>query len=82
MLLQPPVFISPEAVVKNSVIGPNTTIAAGAEVENAIVRNSIISEDARVSDALLEDSIVGSNAVVRGSYKRINIGDSSELEFY
>jgi glucose-1-phosphate thymidylyltransferase len=82
VLLQPPVFISPEAVVKNSVIGPNTTIAAGAEVENAIVRNSIISEDARVSDALLEDSIVGSNAVVRGSYKRINIGDSSELEFY
>jgi hypothetical protein len=34
-----------------------------------------------VVNALLEDSIVGSNAIVRGNYKRINIGDSSELEF-
>jgi glucose-1-phosphate thymidylyltransferase len=82
VVLQPPVFISPEAKVVNAVIGPNTTIAAGAQVENSIIRNSIVSEGSQVSDALLEDSIVGSNAVVRGSYKRINIGDSSELEFY
>lgn len=82
VVLQPPVFISPDATVKNAVIGPNATIAAGAEVANAIIRNSIVSEGARVSDALLEDSIVGSNAIVKGSYKRINIGDSSELEFY
>jgi carbonic anhydrase/acetyltransferase-like protein (isoleucine patch superfamily) len=40
-----------------------------------------VSEGSRVSDALLEDSIVGNNAVVRGAYKRVNIGDSSELEF-
>ena len=78
----PPVFISPKAIVKNSVIGPNTTIAAGASVEDSVVRNSIISEDALVKSALLEESIIGSNAIVRGGYKRINIGDSSELEFY
>ncbi|MBI3005223.1 MAG: NTP transferase domain-containing protein [Ignavibacteriales bacterium] len=82
VLVKPPVFVSPEAVVKNSVIGPYTTIAAGAHVENSVIRNSIVSEGAKVADALLEDSIVGSNATVRGSYKRINIGDSSELEFY
>jgi glucose-1-phosphate thymidylyltransferase len=78
----PPVFISPKAIVKNSVIGPNATIAAGAIVENSIVRNSIISEDAAVQSALLEESIIGSNAIVKGGYKKINIGDSSELEFY
>jgi glucose-1-phosphate thymidylyltransferase len=82
VVCQPPVFISPEASVKNSVIGPYTTIAEGASVDNAIIRNSIISEGATVSEALLQDSIVGSNAIVRGTYKRINIGDSSELEFY
>lgn len=82
IVIQPPVFISPKATVRNAVIGPNSTIAEGAVVENSIIRNSIISEDAKVSDALLEDSIVGSNAIVKGSYKRINIGDSSELEFY
>lgn len=78
----PPVFISPTSTVKNSIIGPNTTIAAGATVENSVVRNSIVSEDATVQGALLEESIIGSNALVRGGYKRINIGDSSELEFY
>ncbi len=78
----PPVFISPEATVRNSVIGPYATIAEGATVENSIIRNSIVSEGASVTEALLQDSIVGSNAVVRGTYKRINIGDSSELEFY
>jgi len=82
IVVQAPAYISPEAVVSNSVIGPYATVAEGARVENAIIRNSIISEGATVTDALLEDSIVGSNAMVRGSYKRINIGDSSELEFY
>ncbi|HWP83147.1 MAG TPA: sugar phosphate nucleotidyltransferase [Bacteroidota bacterium] len=82
IVIQPPVFVSPKATVKNAVLGPFATIAEGATVENAIVRNSIISEGAVVQDALLEESIVGSNAIVRGAYKRINIGDSSELEFY
>jgi glucose-1-phosphate thymidylyltransferase len=82
VVAQPPSFISPDANVKNSIVGPYATIAEGATVENSIIRNSIISEGAIVSDALLQDSIVGSNAVVRGTYKRINIGDSSELEFY
>ena len=76
-----PVFVSAKATVKNSVLGPYATIADDAIVENAIIRNSIVSEGSRVSDALLEDSIVGNNAVVRGAYKRVNIGDSSELEF-
>lgn len=78
----PPVYISTEATVRNSIIGPYATIAEGTTVENSIIRNSIVSEGATVSEALLQDSIVGSNAVVRGTYKRINIGDSSELEFY
>lgn len=80
--IQPPVYISPRAVVKNSVIGPFATIADEATVESSIIRNSIISEGAIVGEALLEDSIIGSNSSVKGSYKRINIGDSSELEFY
>ena len=82
VVVLPPSYISPKAVVKNSVIGPYATVAEGARVENSIIKNSIINEEASVSDALLEDSIVGSNALVRGSYKRVNIGDSSELEFY
>ncbi|MBW7887613.1 MAG: NTP transferase domain-containing protein [Bacteroidetes bacterium] len=77
----PPVFISPSAVVKNSVIGPYATIAEGAKVSDSIIRNSIVSEQAQVDNALLEDSIIGSNAFIKGGFKRINIGDSSELEY-
>jgi len=77
-----PSFISPLAKVKNSIIGPNTAIAAGAVVEESVIRNSIVSEEAIVLQALLEDSIIGSNANVKGGMKRINIGDSSELEYH
>ena len=81
VVIIPPAFISPDAQVVNAVIGPNATIAEGARVESAVIRNSIVSEGSSVLNALLEDSIVGSNAVIRGNFKRINIGDSSELEF-
>ncbi len=82
VVIRPPAFISPKASVAHAVIGPNATIAEGAKVDNSIIRNSIISEGAMVENALIEDSIIGNNAVVRGSYKRINVGDSSELEFH
>jgi len=82
VVIRPPVFISPKATVKSSVIGPFATIADGAVVQDSIVRNSIVSENAKVENALLEDSIIGSNAVIKGGFKRINIGDSSELEYY
>ncbi|HTP78889.1 MAG TPA: sugar phosphate nucleotidyltransferase [Bacteroidota bacterium] len=76
-----PSFIAPQAEVHNAVIGPYATVAEGAVVEGSVIRNSIISEGARVTDAILYDSIVGSNATVRGASNRINVGDSSELEF-
>jgi glucose-1-phosphate thymidylyltransferase len=81
VVIQPPVFVSAKATVSNSVLGPYATIADDAFVENSIIRNSIVSEGGRVTNTLLEDSIVGNNAIVRGTYKRVNIGDSSELEF-
>ncbi|MGA2625105.1 MAG: sugar phosphate nucleotidyltransferase [Bacteroidota bacterium] len=78
----PPVYISERAKISNSVIGPYATIADGASVTDSIVRDSIVSEDAKVSKALLDNSLIGNNAVVRGMYKRVNVGDSSEIDFY
>jgi glucose-1-phosphate thymidylyltransferase len=63
------------------VIGPNTTVGENAVVRDAVIRNSIIAESAQVLKALLENSIVGPGAVVRGNYRRINVGDSSEVEY-
>lgn len=77
----PPVYISPTSKITNSVIGPYVTIADGVEVDECILKNSIICDGAVVKNALLENSIVGNNAAVRGALKRVNIGDSSELDF-
>ncbi len=78
----PPVFIAENAEVKNSVVGPFTTISQNCVIEDSIIKNSIIGSEAKVFASILENSIIGSNAVVRGTYKKINAGDSSELEFF
>ena len=82
VVIQPPVYISEKAKVSNSIIGPNATIADDAVIESSVIRNCIISGGATIVSSLLEESLIGAKAVVRGNYKRINIGDSSELEFY
>lgn len=80
-LVREPVYIAPTAVLKNCIVGPYTTVGDGAEIVDAVVRNSIIGEDARVERSLLDGSIVGSGSVVRGSYQRVNVGGSSEVSF-
>jgi glucose-1-phosphate thymidylyltransferase len=82
VVIEPPVYISPSARISTCVIGPYATVADGAVITESIVRNSIIGQEARVERALLDSSIVGNNAVVKGIYKRINIGGSSEIDFY
>ena len=81
-LIIPPVSISSKAKISNSIIGPYTTIADNVKIEESIIRNSIISEDAKVEKAMLDNSIIGNNAAIKGGYKRINLGDSSEIDFY
>lgn len=80
-IIIPPVYISPSAVVERSVVGPFATVAEGAIVLNSIVRDSIISNYSTVDQSMLDRSIVGNNAQVRGNFRRINVGDSSEVDF-
>ncbi len=77
----PPVYIADDAQVRRSIVGPNVSISAGAIIEDSILRDCIISEDADVRNAMLEWSLVGSNARVRGAFERLNVGDSSEIDF-
>lgn len=77
-----PVYIASTARLSNCVIGPYTTVADRVVITESVVRNSIIGEDAQVHKALLDNSIVGNGSVVKGSYKRINVGGSSEIDFY
>ena len=78
-VLIPPVYVAPDAVVEQAIVGPYVSIGAGATVKNCIVRNSIISANARVSDILLDSSLVGTSTEIRGHFKKFNIGDDSEV---
>jgi len=77
----PPVFVAKTASVSNSVIGPYATIADNTVVTESIIKDSIIGTGSRVEQALLDRSIIGNEAFVKGNYKRINLGDSSEIDF-
>ena len=82
VIVNDPVFVAPTAVLTNCVVGPFTSIGDRAIVDSSVIRNSIIGSDARVSMALLENSIIGNESVLKGSYKRVNVGGSSEIDLY
>jgi glucose-1-phosphate thymidylyltransferase len=77
----PPVYIAPTAQVKHSIVGPNVTIAENSVVLRSIVRDSIIDEGAYIDDTMLNRSLIGKDAVVRGRFRVLNVGDSSRLDF-
>ncbi len=81
VVVLPPVALDPTADVTAAVIGPHVSIGPRAQVRQAVVKNSIVNEGATVRDILLDGSVVGENAVVRGAYQRLNVGDSSEVEY-
>jgi glucose-1-phosphate thymidylyltransferase len=76
----PPVCIEDGALIRQSVVGPYVSIASQAVVERSIIRDSILNEGASVHDALLQRSLIGEQALVKGSYKRLNVGDSSAVQ--
>ena len=82
VVVNEPVYIAPTAVLSNCIVGPHTSVGDGAEISDAVIRNSIISESAKVHGALLENSIIGNGSVLSGSYRRINVGGASEIDFF
>lgn len=82
VVINKPVFIADDVEINDSVIGPYTTIDKGSKINSSIIKNSIIGSNANVVNAMLENSIIGNNSIVKGSHKRLNSGDSSEIEFY
>ncbi len=78
---RPPVFVAPTAVLEESIIGPNVTIADGARVMHSIVQNSIINQGAQVENVILSNSIIGNDALVREKALRLYVGDKSEVLF-
>jgi glucose-1-phosphate thymidylyltransferase len=73
----PPVYIHPSAEVKDSIIGPYTSMGAGCIVESSIIRDSILADAAQVANVILERSLVGQKAHISRRAGIINAGDQT-----
>ncbi|HBY99179.1 MAG TPA: nucleotidyltransferase [Chloroflexi bacterium] len=76
-----PVNVAPNVTIVNSIIGPYVSLAEGCEVRNAIIRDTIVDQGALIENTMLDQSLIGNNAVVRGRYRKLNVGDSSGVDF-
>lgn len=75
-----PSYVSDNAIIERSVIGPYASVADDAVVRDSIIKDSIISYGAKVTSSLLIESIVGNNAELTGHFHRLNVGNSSTID--
>lgn len=79
-IILPPVYIHPTARVRKSVIGPYVSISENASIVSSIIKDSIIGRNAYIEGLVLTSSIIGEHAVCKGTFKHLNVGDSSSVE--
>jgi glucose-1-phosphate thymidylyltransferase len=76
----PPVYIHPEAELRDCVIGPYVSIGRKAILSRSIIQNSIVEQEAEIDQMVLENSLIGRQAGIKGRAEAINIGDNSWIE--
>jgi glucose-1-phosphate thymidylyltransferase len=78
-----PSFIHPSAEVKDSVIGPYSSIGANCKITNSKIEESIVEADCEIQDVVLSRSLVGIKARIRGrgdeQVVQLNVGDNSDI---
>jgi glucose-1-phosphate thymidylyltransferase len=79
LVVNPPVYVHPSAVVENSIIGPHVSIGANCFVRQSIIRDSILEDEARAQSVILENSLVGRKACIERRPGVINAGDQTEV---
>lgn len=80
-IIIPPCYISKQAQLRRSIIGPYVSIEEGCIVEDSHITNSIISKRTHVEGMHLNDSLISHDAQVKGSPRKVNIGEKCEVEF-
>jgi glucose-1-phosphate thymidylyltransferase len=80
-IIRPPVYIEDSAAIEDSIIGPNVSIGEDVFIKKSVIQDSIINSSADVENVLLSESIIGEKAVVKGGFNKLNVSDSSVIEF-
>jgi glucose-1-phosphate thymidylyltransferase len=85
-IIEQPVSIAEDCRIKNSVIGPFTSIGSGTVIEDSSVEQSVILENCRISNIQgLANSVIGRNTEVLGQERKSNmisffVGDNTRIE--
>ncbi len=74
-----PVLVDPSATLQDVELGPNVSVAAGAELRRCRLADCIVGAHARLEDCRLERSLVGEHAVLRGVRGQVRAGDHTEV---
>jgi glucose-1-phosphate thymidylyltransferase len=78
-----PSFVHPSAEIRNSVIGPYSSIGANCKIVNSWIEQSIVEADCEIEDAALSRSLVGIKTRIRGRGDgkpiQLNVGDNSDI---
>lgn len=75
-----PVHIERGVTLRDSILGPNVSVAKGSLIERSIIRDSIINRNSIVRNLVLADSILGDQVQLVSSPRKMNIGDHSLIE--
>jgi glucose-1-phosphate thymidylyltransferase len=78
-IIIPPSFVSSQAKIEKSVIGPFASIGDEAELKNTIIEDSIISYKAKIENLILKKSMLGKEVSLNGKPNKINIGEKSQM---
>ncbi len=79
-IIGPHVSIGENVVIADSRIGPFVSIADSSEVSHSIIQDSILNQASQIEDAMLAGSLIGNYAHVRGTFDRLTVGDTSEVD--
>ncbi len=74
-----PVYIGENVKIKNSIIGPYTTINDNCTIENSKIEDSIINAHTKITDSILHESLVGEHCRIHNQSKKLYLGEYSEI---
>jgi len=79
-IVGPYVSIGEGSTITSSLVGPYVSIANDSQIVNSVVKDSIVNEGSKIEEAMLAYSLIGNHARVKGTFERLNVGDSSEVD--
>jgi len=80
-IIIPPVSISENCKISNSIIGPNVSIGNNSIINCSILKDAIIGSFSELQNAVLHHSVIGSDASLHGLSQSLNLGDNTEIDF-